>query len=37
MLKDEIVDASIQSLRREGRRFSVDLLAERLKISKKTI
>ncbi|MGM9671178.1 MAG: TetR/AcrR family transcriptional regulator [Oscillospiraceae bacterium] len=37
MLKDEIVDASIQSLRREGLRFSVDLLAERLKISKKTI
>ncbi|MGN0478163.1 MAG: TetR/AcrR family transcriptional regulator [Hominenteromicrobium sp.] len=36
-MKDRIIDASIQSLRQEGLRFSVDVLAERLRISKKTI
>lgn len=37
MLQDQIIDASLQSLRNEGLRFSVDSLAARLKISKKTI
>ena len=32
-----IIDISIQCLQQEGLRFSVDTLAERLKISKKTI
>lgn len=36
-MKKRILDASIESLRREGLRFSVDTLAEQLKISKKTI
>lgn len=36
-IKNKIIDASIQSLRQEGLRFSVDVLAERLRISKKTI
>lgn len=36
-MKNRIIDESIASLRREGLRFSVDTLAERLNISKKTI
>ena len=36
-MKDEIIAASIESLRSEGLRFSVDTLANRMKISKKTI
>lgn len=36
-MKERIICESIESLRREGLRFSVDTLAERLNISKKTI
>ena len=36
-MKDKIIRASIEGLRNEGLRFSVDLLANKLKISKKTI
>lgn len=36
-MKDRIICESIKSLRQEGLRFSVDTLAERLNISKKTI
>lgn len=36
-MKDKIIEESIESLRREGLKFSVDTLAERLKVSKKTI
>lgn len=36
-MKDKIIRASIEGLRKEGLRFSVDLLASKLKISKKTI
>ncbi len=36
-MKEKIVCEAIQSLRQEGLKFSVDTLAERLKISKKTI
>ncbi|MGN0452215.1 MAG: TetR/AcrR family transcriptional regulator [Ruminococcus sp.] len=36
-MKDQIVCESIESLRQEGLRFSVDTLAKRLNISKKTI
>lgn len=36
-MKDRIICESIKSLRQEGLRFSVDALAERLNISKKTI
>ncbi|MGN0642707.1 MAG: TetR/AcrR family transcriptional regulator [Huintestinicola sp.] len=36
-MKDKIIDETIKSLRTEGLRFSVDSLAERLKISKKTV
>lgn len=36
-MKDRIIRESIESLRREGLRFSVDTLAERLNISKKTV
>lgn len=36
-MKDKIVQASIEGLRNEGLKFSVDLLASKLKISKKTI
>ena len=36
-MKERIIRESIESLRREGLRFSVDTLAERLNISKKTI
>ena len=35
MLKERIIDESIQCLQEEGLRFSVDSLAKRLKISKK--
>ena len=37
MLKERIIDESIRCLQEEGLRFSVDSLAKRLKISKKTI
>ena len=36
-MKEKITKASIESLKKEGLRFSVDVLAEKLKISKKTI
>lgn len=36
-MKDAIIRQSIQSLQSEGLRFSVDTLADNLKISKKTI
>lgn len=36
-MKDKIIRASIEGLRNEGLKFSVDLLANKLKISKKTI
>ena len=36
-MRDRIINESIESLRREGLRFSVDTLAERLAVSKKTI
>ncbi|MGN0173099.1 MAG: TetR/AcrR family transcriptional regulator [Acutalibacteraceae bacterium] len=36
-MKDLIIKESIESLRKEGLKFSVDTLADRLKISKKTI
>lgn len=36
-MRKKIIGAAIESLRREGLRFSVDTLAERLRISKKTI
>lgn len=36
-MKDAIIYASIESLRQEGLKFSVDTLASKLKISKKTI
>ncbi|MGN0458446.1 MAG: TetR/AcrR family transcriptional regulator [Eubacterium sp.] len=37
VMKEKIINASIESLRREGLKFSVDALAEKLKISKKTV
>lgn len=36
-MKEKIINASIESLREEGLKFSVDTLADKLKISKKTI
>lgn len=36
-MKEKIVDLSIQKLRTEGLRFSVDTIAKELKISKKTV
>ncbi len=36
-MKDKIIYESIKSLRNEGLKFSVDALAEKLKISKKTV
>ena len=36
-MKDKIICESITSLRQEGLRFSVDILAEKLNISKKTV
>lgn len=36
-MKEQIILSSIESLRREGLKFSVDSLAEKLKISKKTV
>ena len=36
-MKNKIIEESITSLQQEGLRFSVDTLAERLKVSKKTI
>lgn len=37
MIKTKIIQQSIKSLQAEGLRFSIDLLAKELKISKKTI
>lgn len=37
MLKEKLIEESIRCLQQEGLRFSVDSLAKRLKISKKTI
>lgn len=37
IMKDKIIQASIEGLRNEGLKFSVDLLANKLKISKKTV
>lgn len=37
VVKDRIIQASIESLREEGLKFSVDSLAGKLKISKKTV
>lgn len=37
IMKDRIIQASIEGLRNEGLRFSVDVLASKLKISKKTV
>ncbi len=36
-MKEKIISASIDSLRQEGLKFSVDTLASKLRISKKTI
>lgn len=36
-MKDRIIQETISSLQKEGLKFSVDTLAERLKVSKKTI
>ncbi len=36
-MRDQIIQASIESMKEEGLRFSVDLLAGKLKISKKTV
>lgn len=36
-MKERIIEASIESLRQEGLKFSVDTLADKLKVSKKTI
>lgn len=37
IMRDDIIKAAIESLRSEGLKFSVDTIAARLKISKKTI
>lgn len=37
MLKEKLIEESIRCLQEEGLRFSVDSLAKRLKVSKKTI
>ena len=36
-MKNRITEESVKSLQQEGLKFSVDTLAEKLKISKKTI
>lgn len=36
-LRDAIIQASIESLRQEGLKFSVDTLSDKMKISKKTV
>lgn len=36
-MREKIIDESIESLRKEGLKFSVDTLAEKLNISKKTV
>lgn len=36
-MKDKIIQASMEGIRSEGLKFSVDLLAAKLKISKKTV
>lgn len=37
MIKDKIICESIESIRKEGLKFSVDILANKLGVSKKTI
>lgn len=37
VLRDAIIQASIESLRQEGLKFSVDILSDKMKISKKTV
>lgn len=37
VIEEKIINASIESLRKEGLKFSVDTLADKLKISKKTV
>ena len=37
IMRDAILQASIESLRQEGLKFSVDTLSEKMKVSKKTI
>lgn len=37
LMKDKIIHESINSLRQDGLKFSIDTLADKLKISKKTI
>lgn len=37
IMKDKIIQASIEGIKNEGLKFSVDVLANKLKISKKTI
>ncbi|MGN0152307.1 MAG: TetR/AcrR family transcriptional regulator [Wujia sp.] len=37
IMRDKIIKESIESLQQEGLKFSVDTLAEKLKVSKKTI
>lgn len=36
-MRDAVIEASIESLRQEGLKFSVDTLCDRMKISKKTV
>lgn len=36
-MRDAIIRASIESLRQEGLKFSVDTLSDKMKISKKTV
>lgn len=36
-MRDKIIDTAIEGLRTEGLKFSVDIIASKLKISKKTI
>ena len=37
MTREDIIAESIDSLKKDGLKFSIDMLAERLKISKKTV
>lgn len=37
VMRDAIIQASIESLRQEGLKFSVDTLSDKMKISKKTV
>ncbi len=36
-MREKIITEALESLRRDGIKFSVDVLAEKLKISKKTV